>query len=93
MKIKALLPSLFLCATSFLGQVITSKNDALISTADSLFQVKDFTKSAFAFSDAFKATAAKITVNYRYNAACSWTLANSGGSAFFSLNYISTGTN
>lgn len=75
------------------GQAITPKYNVIIRTADSLYQVKDYTKSAFAFSDAFKAPDAKITINHRYNAVCSWALANYPDSAFFNLNYIVTWMN
>ena len=90
MKKTILVLSIFICTSSLLGQTCALKYEALIRKADSLYQLKDFTKSAFAFSDAFKATDAKITVNHRYNAACSWALANYPDSAFFNLNYIAT---
>lgn len=69
---------------------LTRKYDNLIRQADSLYQVKNYKQSALAFSDAFKAHDAKISINHRYNAACSWSLANYPDSAFSNLNYIST---
>ncbi len=93
MKTTTLFLSLLICSVSLFGQAIPRKYDVLIRKADSLYQVKDFKNSAFAFSDAFKAPDAKITVNHRYNAACSWALANYPDSAFNQLNYIATKMN
>jgi pimeloyl-ACP methyl ester carboxylesterase len=93
MRSTVLLLCLSLYAASLFGQAVTRKYDVLIRKADSLYQVKDFKNSAFAFSDAFKVTDAKITVNHRYNAACSWALANYADSAFCNLNYIATAMN
>jgi pimeloyl-ACP methyl ester carboxylesterase len=90
MKTTTLFLGLLICTVSLFGQTITRKYDFLIRKADSLYQVKDFKNSAFAFSDAFKALDSKITINHRYNAACSWALANYPDSAFFNLNYIAT---
>jgi len=90
MKIATLFLYLVICALSVFGQSNASKYDVLIQKGDSLYQVKDFKNSAFAFSDAFKAPDSKITINHRYNAACSWALANYPDSAFFYLNYLAT---
>jgi pimeloyl-ACP methyl ester carboxylesterase len=79
----------FLISTVFLfGQNGSQKYDVLIRKADSLYQVKDYKNSALAFSDAFNAPDSKITINHRYNAACSYALANNADSAFANLNYI-----
>jgi len=93
MKTIPFILSLLFCAASLFGQTDTQKYDALIRQADSLYQVKDFEKSGFAFSDAFEAPDAIIPMNHRYNAACSWALANYPDSAFFNLNYIATEMN
>lgn len=90
MKTTTLILSLIICSAFVSGQTITAKYDNLIRKADSLYQVKDFKNSGFAFSDAFKAPDAKITINHRYNAACSWALANYPDSAFFNLNYLAS---
>ena len=92
MKTTTLFLSLLICASVF-AQASPGKYDFLIRKADSLYQVKDFKNSAFAFSAAFKAPDAKITMNHRYNAACSWALANVPDSAFYHLNYIATKMN
>ena len=88
-----LLLSLLICTLSIFSQTNTHKYEILIRQADSLYQVKDFKNSAFAFSAAFKVPDAKITMNHRYNAACSWALANYPDSAIFHLNYIATKMN
>jgi pimeloyl-ACP methyl ester carboxylesterase len=88
-----LLLSLLICALSIFSQTNTNKYEILIRQADSLYQVKEFKKSAYAFSDAFKVTDSRITKNHRYNAACSWALANVPDSAIYHLNYIATQMN
>lgn len=93
MKTTILALSLLVYGVSFFGQTITRKYDFLIRKADSLYQVKDFKNSAFTFSDAFKAPDSKVTRNHRYNAACSWALANYPDSAFYHLNYIAAKMN
>ncbi|MBE0649899.1 MAG: alpha/beta hydrolase [Bacteroidales bacterium] len=93
MKTTTLFLGLLFCAVSLFGQTVTRKYDFLIRKADSLYQVKDFKNSAFAFSAAFKAPDSRITRNHRYNAACSWALANYPDSAFYQLNFIATKMN
>ncbi len=77
-------------STSLFAQSNHQKFDVLIRKADSLYQVKEYKKSAFAFSDAFILPDAKITMNHRYNAACSYALADIADSAFSYLNYLAT---
>ena len=93
MKTITFILSFLFCTASVFGQTDTRKYDALIRQADSLYQVKDFERSAFAFSDAFKAPDSRITMNHHYNAACSWALANYPDSAFYNLFYITTSMN
>lgn len=62
----------------------------LIKQADSLYKVKAYTKSAFTYSSAFRVNNGMGIVTDRYNAACSWALANYPDSAFFQLNRISS---
>lgn len=93
MKTSTLLLGLLICTTSIFGQTSISKYDALIRKADSLYQVKDYKNSALAFSSAFNISNSKITINHRYNAACSYALANILDSAFFNLNHIATHMN
>ena len=93
MKTTVLVLCLLICSSSLTGQTNAPNYESLILKADSLYQVKDFANSAFAFSDAFKAADAKIKINHRYNAACSWALANYTDSAFYNLNYIASWMN
>jgi len=90
MKTAIFLSALLILTTTLLAQENNQKYGALIRKADSLYQVKDYENSALAFSVAFSAPDAKITMNHRYNAACSYALANNADSAFFYLNYIAT---
>lgn len=90
MKTTVLILVPLVCTVLGFSQTVTSKFEVLILKADSLYQVKDFKSSAFAFSDAFQTPDTKITINHRYNAACSWALANYPDSAFFNLNYITS---
>ncbi len=93
MKSTILSLALCLCTASVFCQTNTGRYDVLIRKADSLYQVKEFEKSAFAFSEAFKAPDSRITRSHRYNAACSWALANNPDSAFSYLNYVATRMN
>lgn len=61
--------------------------------ADSLYNAKDYLRSAQKYSEAFKAIGWKGTSNDRYNAACSWALAGVPDSAFFQLDRIATKSN
>jgi hypothetical protein len=62
----------------------------LIKRADSLYDVQDYKNSAHTYSEAFKSTGWKGNTNDRYNAACSWALANVPDSAFFNLERITS---
>jgi pimeloyl-ACP methyl ester carboxylesterase len=88
MKTTQLFLGFILFAVSLFGQSNAQKNADLIRQADSLYTVKEFKNSAYTYSEAFKANGWKATVNQRYNASCSWALANYPDSAFFNLNYI-----
>ena len=85
---------LFACFISTqvsLGQSVEYYN--LVKKADSLHNTKDFKASALTYSAAFKANGWKAVSNDRYNAACSWALANNSDSSFFQLNRIATKAN
>ncbi len=88
MKKTTLLLTFLIATVSLLGQNSNRKYDVLIRKADSLYQVKDYKNSAHAFSNAFNVPDSKITMNHRYNAACSYALAYNADSAFANLNYI-----
>jgi hypothetical protein len=65
----------------------------LVKKADSLYKAKDFKTSALIYSEAFKANGWVGLSDDRYNAACSWALANNSDSSFFQLNRIATKAN
>ena len=90
MKTTIFLITFLISTVSIMAQQSNQKYDILIRKADSLYQVKDFKNSASAFSDAFNVPDSKITMNHRYNAACSYALANNADSAFANLIYIAT---
>ena len=90
MKTTMLFLGFIIFTTSLFGQGIPQKYSDLVRKADSLYNAKDFKNSAFTYSNAFKVNGWKATLNERYNAACSWALANDPDSAFFNLNYIVT---
>lgn len=63
----------------------SEKYSELIKTAWSLYESKDYLKSGEKYSEAFIALGGKGMLNDRYNAACSWALANKPDSAFVQL--------
>jgi hypothetical protein len=75
--------SLFVCNFT-LGQDREKYSD-LIQTALNLYESKDYLKSGEKYSEAFIKLGGKGKVNDRYNAACSWALANQPDSAFVQL--------
>jgi pimeloyl-ACP methyl ester carboxylesterase len=93
MKTTTLFLGFVIYTVSLLGQNNPQKYSELIRKADSLYNAKDFKNSALSFSNAFKANGWKTTLNERYNAACSWALANCSDSAFFNLSYIASKMN
>ena len=66
---------------------------ALVKKADSLYNDKEFKKSAVTYSNAFKVNGWKGTLGDRYNAGCSWALAGNADSSFFQLMRIATKAN
>ncbi len=63
----------------------TDEYSKLIRKADSLYNKQEYKKSGETYSAAFKSLGWKGTTNDRYNAACTWALANVPDSAFFNL--------
>ena len=59
-----------------------------VKKGEAFYREKDFKNSATAYSDAFRANRWKGRQDDRYNAACSWALANVPDSAFFQLKRI-----
>ena len=91
MKKIIFLSACFISTQVSLGQSVEYYN--LVKKADSLHNTKDFKASALTYSAAFKANGWKAVSNDRYNAACSWALANNSDSSFFQLNRIATKAN
>lgn len=87
--------STLILVCAFLAIIVNGQNPAanyttLVKQADSLYKAKDYIHSAFTYSEAFKANGWKASSNDRYNAACSWALANYPDSTFYNLNRIAT---
>jgi hypothetical protein len=68
-----------------------AKYSQLVKEAWKLYQDKAFLSSAQKYSEAFAVLGIKATATDRYNAACSWALANQPDSAFAQLIKISAG--
>ena len=75
--------ALFICNWAF-GQD-REKYAKLIKEAEGLYDNSDYLTSAKKYADAFVALGNKGMVTDRYNAACSWALANQTDSAFVQL--------
>ena len=87
---------IFLSVCFISAQVTFGQNaeySGLVKKAYSLYNAKDFKASALTYSAAFKANGWLGLSNDRYNAACSWALANNSDSSFFQLNRIATKSN
>ncbi|MDQ3046102.1 MAG: hypothetical protein M3R27_01040 [Bacteroidota bacterium] len=79
------------CATQILfSQEKNTDYKKLISKADSLYKIKDYTISAQNYSMAFKSKGWKGTSHDRYKAARSWSMAKVPDSAFYCLEKITT---
>lgn len=81
---------LLFLSISFLAQNNSKEYYDFVGKAEILYKAKDYKNSAVAYSLAFKANGWKGISEDRYNAACSWALANFIDSAFFQLNRIAT---
>ncbi|MFZ4548349.1 MAG: alpha/beta fold hydrolase, partial [Bacteroidales bacterium] len=90
MKTTTLFLGFVIFAVSLFAQDSSQKYPALIRIADSLYNAKDFNRSASAFSKAFEVNGWKASSKEHYNAACSWSLAKYPDSAFYHLNYIAS---
>lgn len=83
MKTTIILLFTFLTTLTF-AQVPAEYYD-LAKQADSLYKAKNYLESAVKYNQAFEANERKAFPNDRYNAACSWALANGSDSAFYHL--------
>jgi hypothetical protein len=94
MKTKISLLTVLTCLTfTTFSQDYSPKYTELVKKADSLYQIKEYKASAFTYSEAFKANGWVAKPVSRYNAACSWSMANYADSAFFHLNRLATNGN
>ena len=87
---------IFLSVCFISAQVTFGQNaeySGLVKKAYSLYNAKDFKASALTYSAAFKANGWVGISDDRYNAACSWALANNADSSFFQLHRIATKAN
>jgi len=83
---------LFISAV-FYAQTVTTQYSNLIKKAEKYYYLKNYKQSATTYTLAFKANKWKALPDDRYNAACSWALANNKDSAFHQLNIIVTKSN
>lgn len=91
---KSLLTLLFaILITVAFGQQMPTGYAEFVKQAETLYKAKDYKNSAAAYSKAFEANGWKGFSDDRYNAACSWALAEVPDSAFFQLNRIATRLN
>ncbi len=93
MKNSILLLVLVTIANFSFGQDIPEDYANLIRKAFSLYSLKDYNNSALTYSEAFRANGWKAKSADRYNAACSWALAEKPDSAFFQLEKIASESN
>jgi hypothetical protein len=70
------------------GQKVSKEYNLYIRQADSLWQLKEYKNTGFAYSSAFKTLGYKGRIEDRYNAARAWSLANIQDSAFDCLERI-----
>jgi flagellar motor protein MotB len=91
MKIYIQLFLFFTFSTICFGQ--SAKYAELVKQADHFYRIKNYKTSALTYSKAFKLNKWKVSPEDRYNAACSWALADVSDSAFYQLNFIAIKNN
>ncbi len=82
--------SLLASVNSFSQNEDMTKYDSLINVALNFYELKDYKSSANSYSEAFKSIGWKSYPRDKYNAACTWSLANQPDSAFYYLEKIVT---
>ena len=86
---KAVILILFgILITNFSSGQDDEKYNQLVNEAETLYESKDYLESGQKYSEAFVALGNKGTLVDRYNAACSWALANLPDSSFVHLTKI-----
>jgi hypothetical protein len=87
-KLTLFIIAVFITHSAMAQSFATPEYSKLVRKADSLYNLKDYKNSGFAYAAAFKANNGKAAPDDRYNAACIWTLANMPDSAFLNLNKL-----
>ena len=85
MKRLILLTTLSLFAINFMFGQDHERYSELIKEASYHYEKKEYQESGQKYSEAFDVSSTLGTVNDRFNAACSWALANQADSAFIQL--------
>jgi hypothetical protein len=83
--LKKITTLIILLTVNFAFGQATDKYSELIKKAWNFYESKNYLKSGEKYSEAFITLGGKVVVNDRYNAACSWALANKPDSAFVQL--------
>lgn len=90
MKIRFTIFIFFLSTLFLFSQETVSDYYGFIRKADSLYWAKDYKNSAITYSLGFRTKEWKALQDDRYNAACSWAMANIPDSAFYHLDHLIT---
>jgi hypothetical protein len=87
-KLSVLLILSMITINHVFAQEIPNEYYKLVNEADSLYEVAEYKASAFTYSAAMQKIGGKALIHDRYNAACSWALANYPDSAFYHLHRL-----
>ena len=82
---KTILSAFLIIFSTLTFAQVPAEYTVLVKQADSLYKTKSYIESAVKYNQAFEANERKAFPNDRYNAACSWALANGIDSAFYHL--------
>lgn len=82
---RTILTAFLIIFSIFTFAQVPAEYHVLVKQADSLYKAKNYAESAIRYNEAFATNERKAFPNDRYNAACSWALANGTDSAFYHL--------
>lgn len=82
---KTILTAFLIIFSTLTFTQVPPEYNVLVKQAYSLYQAKNYSESAINYNQAFATNEGKAFPNDRYNAACSWALANVTDSAFYHL--------
>jgi len=85
---KTTLTAFLIIFSIFTFAQVPAEYHIFVKQADSLYEAKNYAESAIKYNQAFTTNEGKAFLNDRYNAACSWALANVKDSAFYHLFYL-----